>query len=72
METLEQIKQEVQKVIVGQEEMVEQSMVGLIAGGHILLEGVPGVAKTLLVKTLANVISLDFKRIQFTLNTLKI
>lgn len=66
METLEQIKEEVQKVIVGQEEMIEQAMVGLIAGGHILLEGVPGVAKTLLVKTLAKVVSLDTKRIQFT------
>lgn len=66
METLEQIKQEVRKVIVGQEEMVELAMVGLMAGGHVLLEGVPGVAKTLLVKTLAKIISLDFKRIQFT------
>lgn len=66
MGTLEAIKGEVQKVIVGQEAMIEQAMVGLVAGGHLLLEGVPGVAKTLLVKTLAEVISLDFKRIQFT------
>lgn len=66
METLEQVKKEVQKVIIGQEEMIEQALVGLIAGGHVLLEGVPGVAKTLLVKTLSKAISLDFKRIQFT------
>lgn len=66
METLERIKSEVRKVIVGQDEMIELAVVGLVAGGHVLLEGVPGTAKTLLVKTLAHIISLDFKRIQFT------
>ena len=66
MEILEQIKQEVKKIIVGQDEMVELAMVGLMAGGHVLLEGVPGVAKTLMVKTLSKIMSLEFKRIQFT------
>ena len=66
MEILERIKSEVRKVIVGQDEMIELAVVGLVAGGHVLLEGVPGTAKTLLVKTLAHIISLDFKRIQFT------
>ena len=66
METLNQIKREIEKVIVGQPEVVNQALTGLIAGGHILLEGVPGVAKTLLVRTLSNIVSLDFKRIQFT------
>lgn len=65
-EVLGRIKEEMSKVVVGQEEMVELAMVGLLAGGHVLLEGVPGVAKTLLVRSLAKIISLDFKRIQFT------
>jgi MoxR-like ATPase len=56
----------VQRVIVGQEHMVEQLMVGLLAKGHILLEGVPGVAKTLAVRSFANVIGGEFSRIQFT------
>ena len=57
---------EVKRVIVGQEHMVEQLMVTLIAGGHCLLEGVPGVAKTLAVRTLADVIGGTFARVQFT------
>lgn len=57
---------EVQRVIVGQEHMVEQLMVGLLAKGHILLEGVPGTAKTLAVRTFATVVGGDFARIQFT------
>ena len=56
----------VQRVIVGQESMVEQLMVGLLAGGHCLLEGVPGVAKTLAVRSFATVVGGDFARIQFT------
>jgi len=56
----------VQRVIVGQESMVEQLMVGLLAKGHCLLEGVPGVAKTLAVRTFATVVGGDFARIQFT------
>lgn len=57
---------EVGKVIVGQREMMEGLMLGLITGGHILLEGVPGLAKTLAVSTLARSVETDFKRIQFT------
>ncbi|HSN42664.1 MAG TPA: MoxR family ATPase [Propionibacteriaceae bacterium] len=57
---------QVQRVIVGQEHMVEQLMVGLLAKGHILLEGVPGVAKTLAVRSFATVVGGEFARIQFT------
>ncbi|OYN90822.1 AAA family ATPase [Parenemella sanctibonifatiensis] len=57
---------QVQRVIVGQEHMVEQLMVGLLAKGHILLEGVPGVAKTLAVRSFATVVGGDFARVQFT------
>jgi len=57
---------EVSTVIVGQKYMVERLLIGLISGGHILVEGVPGLAKTLAVKTLADAINCDFKRIQFT------
>ena len=57
---------QVQRVIVGQEHLVEQLMVGLLAKGHILLEGVPGTAKTLAVRTFATVVGGDFARIQFT------
>ena len=57
---------QVQRVIVGQEHMVEQLMVGLLARGHILLEGVPGVAKTLAVRSFATVVGGNFARIQFT------
>ncbi|MGL4831009.1 MAG: AAA family ATPase [Propionibacteriaceae bacterium] len=57
---------QVQRVIVGQEHMVEQLMVGLLAKGHILLEGVPGVAKTVAARTLATVVGGEFSRIQFT------
>jgi MoxR-like ATPase len=57
---------EINKVMVGQETLVERVLVGLLADGHILLEGVPGLAKTLLIKTVANAIDADFSRIQFT------
>ena len=57
---------EVGKVIVGQKAMVERLLIGLLSGGHILIEGVPGLAKTLTVSTLASSISAGFKRIQFT------
>ncbi len=57
---------EVAKVIVGQSEVVEQVVIALFSGGHVLLVGVPGLAKTLLVRTMAKVLDLDFKRIQFT------
>ncbi|GIV37004.1 MAG: ATPase [Cyclobacteriaceae bacterium] len=68
-ETQEKIKQvitEVSKVVVGQEYMVNRLLIGLFTNGHILLEGVPGLAKTLTVSTLARVLHLDFSRIQFT------
>lgn len=62
----EKIKEEAQKVIVGQTELFEMLVVSLFAGGHVLLEGVPGTAKTLMAKTLAMVISGKFSRVQFT------
>ncbi len=62
----DQILTEIKKVIVGQEEIVEQIIISLLAGGHTLLLGVPGLGKTLLVKTIAQIFDLDFKRIQFT------
>src|SRR5436190_1893555 len=57
---------EVEKVIVGQRRMVERLLIGLLTGGHVLLEGVPGLAKTLTVRTLAQALRLSFSRIQFT------
>lgn len=63
---IRQVREEIGKVIVGQEAMIDLLMVALLADGHILLEGVPGVAKTLTAKLLAKVISVDFMRIQFT------
>ncbi len=63
---IKQVTQEVAKVVVGQEYMVNRLLIGLFTQGHILLEGVPGLAKTLTVNTLADVLHLDFKRIQFT------
>ena len=63
---LSQLKKEIGKVIVGQEAIVEELLVALLAGGHCLLEGVPGLAKTLMVRTLAQALDLNFRRIQFT------
>ena len=60
------INMEVKKVIVGQQHMIESLIIGLLSNGHILLEGVPGLAKTLAISTLSKVINVDFKRIQFT------
>jgi MoxR-like ATPase len=62
----ERILAELRKVIVGQDEVVEQVLIALFTGGHCLITGVPGLAKTLLIKTLADILDLDFKRIQFT------
>ncbi len=65
-ETAERVLAEVNKAVVGQNEVIEQILVALFAGGHVLMEGVPGVAKTLIVRSLAMAINCDFKRVQFT------
>ncbi len=65
-EKIAEVIQEVKKVVVGQDRMVTRLLIGLFTNGHILLEGVPGLAKTLTVNTLAKVLHLDFNRIQFT------
>ncbi len=65
-EKLSAIKNEIKKVIVGQDEMIDALLIGLLCDGHILLEGVPGLAKTTTVNTLAKTLGLDFKRVQFT------
>lgn len=64
--TVERVLQEMDRVIVGQRAMVERILMGLLCNGHILLEGVPGLAKTLTVATLARIVAARFKRIQFT------
>jgi len=63
---LEAVRKEVARAIVGQQMMVDRLLVGLLSGGHVLLEGVPGLAKTLAVKSLSDSLSLSFHRIQFT------
>ena len=65
-ELVKKIREEVGKVIVGQEKLIDRLILALVTDGHILLEGVPGLAKTLSVNTLAKVLGLDFKRISFT------
>src|SRR3954465_11560397 len=62
----QKVLSELRKVIVGQEELIDQVFIAMCAGGHVLLVGVPGLAKTLLVSTLAKTLSMNFKRIQFT------
>jgi MoxR-like ATPase len=62
----EQVLSEVRKVIVGQDEVIDQTLISLFVGAHSLVTGAPGLAKTLLIRTLANVLELSFKRIQFT------
>jgi MoxR-like ATPase len=63
---VEKLSNEVGKVIVGQKAMIERILIGLLTGGHVLLEGVPGLAKTLTVKTLSDALRMRFQRIQFT------
>ena len=65
-QTFLRLKAEIQKVIVGYEALIEEVLTALVAGGHVLLEGVPGLGKTLLVKTLAQALDLHYSRIQFT------
>lgn len=62
----DQILREIRKVIVAQDDVVDQTLISLFVGGHSLVTGVPGLAKTLLIRTVANVLDLSFKRIQFT------
>lgn len=66
VEKHQQLKQEIAKIIVGQEKVVDQILLSIFAGGHALLIGVPGLAKTLMVNTISQALGLDFKRIQFT------
>src|SRR3989344_8155533 len=66
----EAIKKEIAKSVVGQGKVVEGILRGLVANGHILIEGLPGIAKTLLVRTVANVTGCKFSRIQFTVDLL--
>jgi MoxR-like ATPase len=63
---IEKLNNEVGKVIIGQKAMLDRILIGMLTGGHILLEGVPGLAKTLTVKTLSDVLAMKFQRIQFT------
>lgn len=65
-ELVKRIRAEVAKVIVGQEKLVDRLILAMATGGHILLEGVPGLAKTLSVNTLAKTLGLEFRRISFT------
>jgi MoxR-like ATPase len=65
-ESRDRILEQIRRVIIGQEELIEEVLVALFAGGHVLMVGVPGLAKTLLVRTLARTLSVDFNRIQFT------
>ena len=66
MNKINDIKQEVKKIIVGQEDLIDSLLVGLIANGHILVEGVPGLAKTTAINAIAKALGVEFKRIQFT------
>ncbi len=63
---IEEIKKEISKAVIGQEPMVEALLMGILCDGHILLEGVPGLAKTTTVKAVSNTLALNFKRVQFT------
>ena len=65
-EPMEQVLYEIKKVIVGQDQLLERLLIALLAGGHVLVEGVPGLAKTLAVKTVADAIGGQFHRVQFT------
>ena len=64
------VRQRVAEVVVGQDTVVERLLIALFTGGHLLLQGVPGLAKTLLVQTISNAIDLRFSRVQFTIDLL--
>ena len=66
MEVINNLKRELKKAIIGHDDLINAMLIGLISNGHILIEGVPGIAKTTAIKTLADAINLDFKRVQFT------
>ncbi|MEL6122180.1 MAG: MoxR family ATPase [Bacteroidota bacterium] len=66
IQKLPTLKKEIGKVIVGQSTVIDQLIIGMIAGGHVLLEGVPGLAKTLMIRSLSEVVGVSFNRIQFT------
>lgn len=66
LDKLTQVSNEVAKVIVGQQDVIDELLISILAGGHCLLEGVPGLAKTLMVSSLAQTLALDFNRVQFT------
>jgi MoxR-like ATPase len=66
LDKLARVRSEIARLIVGQDEAVEQLLIGLLAGGHCLLEGVPGLGKTLLVRVLGQALALEFRRVQFT------
>ena len=67
---IQSVRENVAKVVIGQEEVVERTMIALFTGGHLLLEGMPGLAKTLLVNTISKAINLQFSRVQFTIDML--
>ena len=66
LDSYQSLKQEIAKVIVGQDKVIEQILISIFSGGHVLLIGVPGLAKTLMVNTISKALGLEFKRIQFT------
>mgnify|MGYP001434204494 FL=1 len=66
LEGLQRLRSEIGRVVIGQEEAVEQLLIGLVSGGHVLLEGAPGLGRTLLVRTVAAAAGLSFARVQFT------
>ena len=66
MHIIEDCRAEAAKRLVGQESLIDDILTAFVAGGHVLLEGVPGLAKTLAIKTTVEILGLDFKRIQFT------
>jgi MoxR-like ATPase len=65
-EASERLQEQIGRVIIGQQEVVQQALCALLADGHLLVEGVPGIAKTLLVRVLAQTLGLEFRRVQFT------